>query len=159
MPQPKPIPEGYHSLTPYLIVKGGAKALEFYEKAFGAEELYRMPMPEGRVAHAEMRIGDSIFMLADEVPGRDIRAPQGSPPVHLMIYCEGVDAMWKRARGAGARSCGRCRTSSTATAAGPSRIRSGISGRWRPTSGTSLPRRSSAGWRSRSDPRRPCSRM
>ncbi|MGZ6125633.1 MAG: VOC family protein [Myxococcales bacterium] len=103
MAKPKAIPDGYHSITPYLIVKGGAKALDFYKKAFGAEELFRMPQPDGRVGHAEMRIGDSNFMLADEFPERDIREPQGSPPVHLMIYCENVDAMWKRARAAGGK--------------------------------------------------------
>jgi PhnB protein len=99
----KPIPEGYHSLTPYLIVKGGAKALEFYAKAFGAKELYRMPQPDGRVGHAEMRIGDSNFMLADEAPERDIRGPQGAPPVHMVIYTDDCDSMFKRALAAGAR--------------------------------------------------------
>jgi PhnB protein len=103
MAKPKAIPDGYHSITPYLIVKGGAKALEFYKQAFGAEELYRMPQPDGRIGHAEMRIGDSIFMLADEFPERDVRAPQGPPPLHLMIYCENVDAIWKRALGAGGK--------------------------------------------------------
>ncbi len=103
MAKPKAIPEGYHSITPYLIVKGGAKALDYYRKAFGAEELYRMPMPDGRIGHAEMRIGNSIFMLADEFPERDIRAPQGPPPVSLAIYCENADAMWKRALEAGGK--------------------------------------------------------
>jgi PhnB protein len=98
-----PIPEGYHSLTPYLIVKGAAKALEFYVKAFGARELFRMPMPDGRVGHAEMQIGNSRFMLGDEMPERDIRGPSGSPPVHLLIYTEDVDAMWKRALAAGGK--------------------------------------------------------
>ena len=99
----KPIPEGYHSLTPYLIVKGAANALEFYGKAFGAKELFRMPQPDGRVGHAEMRIGDSNFMLADEFPERDIRGPQGAPPVHMVIYTEDCDAMFKRALSLGAR--------------------------------------------------------
>jgi PhnB protein len=103
MAKPQPIPEGYHTLTPYLIVKGCARALEFYRNAFGAEELYRMAMPDGRIGHAEMRVGDSIFMLADEFPERDIRAPQGSPPVSLAMYVEDVDALWKRAIGAGGR--------------------------------------------------------
>jgi PhnB protein len=103
MAKTKPIPDGYHSLTPYLIVKGGAKALDFYKKAFGAEELVRMPQPEGKIGHAEMRIGDSTFMLADEFPERDIRAPQGPPPVHLVFYCENVDAMFKRALAAGGK--------------------------------------------------------
>jgi PhnB protein len=100
---PKAIPEGYHSITPYLIVNGAAKALEFYRKAFGAEETVRMPMPDGRVGHAEMRIGDSMFMLADEFPDRDIRGPQGTPPVHFVIYCEDVDTVLKRAMAAGAK--------------------------------------------------------
>ncbi|HTO98119.1 MAG TPA: VOC family protein [Myxococcales bacterium] len=99
----KPIPDGYHSITPYLIVKGAAKALEFYKKAFAAEELLRMPQPDGRIGHAEIRIGDSVVMLADEAPERDIRAPQGSTPVHLMIYCENVDAVFKRALAAGGK--------------------------------------------------------
>ena len=99
----QPIPEGYHTLTPGLSVKGAARAIEFYTKAFGAEELYRMTQPDGRVGHAEMRIGDSIFMLADEFPERDIRAPQGPPPVSLAIYCEDVDSLWKRAIAAGGK--------------------------------------------------------
>ena len=99
----KPTPEGYHSLTPYLVVKGAAKALEFYAKAFGAKELFRMPMPDGRIGHAEMKIGDSPFMLADEAPERNILAPRGSPPVSLMIYTDDVDGMWKRALAAGAK--------------------------------------------------------
>jgi PhnB protein len=101
--KPNPIPEGYHSLTPYLIVKGGAKALEFYAKAFGAKELFRMPEPDGRIGHAEMQLGNSRFMLADEHSERDVRAPSGSPPVHLVVYCEDVDAQWKRALAAGGK--------------------------------------------------------
>ena len=103
MAKVKAIPEGYHSITPYLIVNGAARALEFYQKAFGAEETVRMPMPNGRVGHAEMRIGDSTFMLADEFPERGIRAPQGPPPVHLVFYCEDVDTVFKRALAAGAK--------------------------------------------------------
>jgi PhnB protein len=99
----RPIPEGYHSLTPYLIVKGGAKALDFYAKAFGARELFRMPQPDGRIGHAEMQIGNSRFMLADEFPERGIRAPSGTPPLHLLLYCEDVDSMWKRAIAAGGK--------------------------------------------------------
>jgi len=100
----KPIPDGYHSLTPYLIVDGAAKALDFYTRAFGAEELYRFAAPGGKIGHAEMRIGDSIFMLADEFPERGVRGPQGGrPPVSLAIYCEDVDALWKRALAAGGK--------------------------------------------------------
>jgi PhnB protein len=99
----KAIPEGYHSLTPYLVMKGAAQALEFYAKAFGAKELFRMPMPGGKIGHAEMKIGDSPFMLADEAPERGIHAPQGSTPVSLMIYTDDVDGMWKRALAAGGK--------------------------------------------------------
>lgn len=98
----KPIPDGYHSITPYLIVKGAAAAIEFYQKALGAVELFRMPMPDGRVGHAEIRIGDSSIMLADEMPEMDIRGPQGSPPVSLMLYVEDVDALLPQAEAAGA---------------------------------------------------------
>jgi PhnB protein len=99
----KPIPDGYHSLTPYLIVKGGAKAMDFYKKAFGAEELFRMPMPDGRLGHAEMKIGNSIFMIADEAPEQKVFAPRGSSPVHLMIYSEDVDKLFPRAVAAGGK--------------------------------------------------------
>src|SRR5438034_3210408 len=72
----KPIPEGYRSVTPYLYVKGAAKALEFYKQALGATEKFRMPMADGRVGHAEISIGDSVVMLADEFPERNVRGPQ-----------------------------------------------------------------------------------
>ena len=99
----KAIPEGYTALTPYLIVKGGAKALDWYAKAFGAQELFRMPQPDGRVGHAEMQLGSSRFMLADEFPERDIRAPNGPSPVSMAIYTEDCDAMFNRAVAAGAK--------------------------------------------------------
>lgn len=100
----KAIPEGYHSITPYLIVEGAAKALEFYKQAFGATELFRMPMPDGRVGHAEMKIGDSMMMLADGCPEMGFRDPKaiGGTAVSLLIYCEDVDAMFARAVAAGA---------------------------------------------------------
>ncbi len=98
----KPIPDGYHSLTPYLIVKGAAAAIEFYKTALGAVELFRMPMPDGRVGHAEMRIGDSILMLADEMPEMGFHGPQGSPPVSLMLFVEDVDTLFPQAEAAGA---------------------------------------------------------
>src|SRR5215831_8096072 len=99
----KPIPDGYHSLTPYLIVDGATTAMAFYAKVFGAKELYRFPMGD-RIGHAEMRIGDSIFMLADESPEMGAFAPTGDarPPVGLCIYTEDCDAMFKRAVEAGA---------------------------------------------------------
>lgn len=102
--QVKPIPEGYHSVTPYLIVRGAARAIEFYGKAFGATERMRMDGPGGRVMHAEIQIGDSVVMLADE-PETGARSPEayGGTPVSIMLYVEDVDATVKRAVEAGAR--------------------------------------------------------
>lgn len=101
----KPIPEGYHSVTPYLIVKGAANAIEFYKQAFGATETLRMPQPDGRIGHAELRIGDSTIMLADEFPERNIRGPEslGGTPVMLHLYIDDVDTVAKRAVAAGAK--------------------------------------------------------
>jgi PhnB protein len=98
----KPIPEGYHSLTPYLIVEGGAKALEYYKNAFGATELFRMEH-EGKIAHAEMKIGDSPFMLSDEHPEMGYKGPKsiGGSAVGLMIYVDDCDAVFKQAITAG----------------------------------------------------------
>lgn len=100
----KPVPEGYHSITPYLIVDGAAAALEFYRTAFGAQELFRMPMGD-RIGHAEMRIGDSVVMLADQSPDMGYLAPGtgGSTPVGLMLYVDDVDTVFQRALAAGAR--------------------------------------------------------
>ncbi len=106
MPSPaKPIPEGYHTITPYLIINGAADAIEFYKKAFGATELFRMGGPGGRVMHAEMKIGDSPFMLADEFPEMGYRSPKslGGTPVSLMLYVEDVDALAAQATAAGAK--------------------------------------------------------
>jgi len=101
----KPIPDGYHSVTPYLIVKGGPQAIAFYEKAFGAQLLFRMMEPDGRVGHAELEIGDSRVMLADEHPDIGARSPQsiGGSPVTIHLYVEDVDATVARAVAAGAR--------------------------------------------------------
>lgn len=101
----KPIPEGYHSVTPYLIVKGAARAIEFYEKAFGARELYRIKGPGDVVGHAELQLGDSRVMLADEHPEVGARGPQsvGGTPVTIHLYVEDVDATVERALAAGAR--------------------------------------------------------
>ena len=87
-----PIPEGYHSVTPYIVVDGAARAIEFYKQAFGATELFRMDGPDGRVAHAEIMIGDSHVMLGDESPEMGARGPQsfGGSPVRLMLYVEDV---------------------------------------------------------------------
>ena len=98
-----PIPEGYHSVTPYLIVDDAAAALDFYAKAFGATEVMRMPMGD-RIGHAEILIGDSHVMLADEFPERGHLGPRtrGGPTASLMIYLPDVDAAFARAIGAGA---------------------------------------------------------
>ena len=100
----KPIPEGYHSITPYLIIKGAGEAIDFYKKAFGATELFRFPAPDGKVGHAEIKIGDSPIMLADEYPDMGYKGPQslGGSPVSLMIYVEDVDSVFNRAVDAGA---------------------------------------------------------
>jgi len=101
----KYIPDGYHTATPYLIVNGAARALEFYKQVFGATELIRMPAPGGKVGHAEIRIGDSNIMLADEFPEMDARGPQaiGGTPVSLMLYFEDCDAVTARAVASGAK--------------------------------------------------------
>ena len=99
------VPEGYHSVTPYLIVDGAARAIEFYRQVFGATEVLRMDGPDGRVGHAEIRIGDSHVMLSDEHPEIGARGPRsvGGSPVSLMVYVEDVDAVVNRAVEAGAR--------------------------------------------------------
>ncbi len=101
----KPIPDGYHTLTPYLSIKGASEAIEFYKKAFGATEVMRMGQPDGRIGHAELRVGDSKFMLADEFPEMDFRGPHslGGSPVHLHLYVEDADATVRQATAAGAR--------------------------------------------------------
>ena len=101
----KPIPDGYHAITPYLIVSGGAKALEFYGRAFGAIERERMQDPSGKIRHAEIRIGDSCVMLADEHPEIGALGPAtiGGSPVSIHLYVEDVDAVVSRAVAAGAR--------------------------------------------------------
>jgi PhnB protein len=97
-------PEGYHSVTPYLIIKGASDAIEFYKKAFGATELFRIAQPDGRVGHAEIKIGDSAIMLADEFPEMGHQSPQslGGSSVSLMIYVEAVDTVFAQAIAAGA---------------------------------------------------------
>jgi len=101
----QPIPEGYHSVTPYLIIRGGSDAIDFYTRAFGAHEIMRMPLPDGRLGHAEIKIGDSIVMLADEAPERNIVSPQslGGVGVHFLIYVEDVDAQFAKALAFGAK--------------------------------------------------------
>lgn len=100
----KPIPDGYHSVTPYLVLRGAAQAIDFYVTAFGATELVRMPGPNGTIGHAEVKIGDSPVMLADENPDNGAEGPEilGGSPVHLMIYVEDCDTMFHRALAQGA---------------------------------------------------------
>ena len=99
------IPAGYHSITPYLIINGAAAALEFYKNAFGAKEKVRMGEPGGRVGHAEILIGTSRLMLADENPTMNARAPQAglAPPVSVVLYVTNVDKVFERAVNIGAR--------------------------------------------------------
>jgi PhnB protein len=101
----RPIPAGYHSVTPYLSIQGAAAAIEFYKKALGAKEIMRMPGPDGRIGHAEIRVGDSRVMLADEHPPLDFLAPpsRGGSTVHLHIYVRDVDAQVEKAVAAGAK--------------------------------------------------------
>ena len=101
----KPVPEDFHTATPYLIITNAARAIEFYKEVFGATELTRLATPDGKVGHAEIRIGDSRIMLADEFPEWDARSPQtiGGSAVHIMLYVEDVDAVVNRAVGAGAK--------------------------------------------------------
>jgi PhnB protein len=100
----KAIPEGYHAATPYLVVDGAARALEFYRKAFGARERMRFAAPGGKIGHAEITIGDSVIMLADEHPEMGYRGPQatGGTPVSIHLYVENVDEVFPRAVSAGA---------------------------------------------------------
>jgi PhnB protein len=104
--QPQPIPEGYHTITPYLHVNDGVAALRFYEEAFGAEETFRLDGPPGKIGHAEMRIGDSPFIFADEMEAWGNRSPRtlGGSGFSLMVYVEDVDAAFERAVAAGAKA-------------------------------------------------------
>jgi PhnB protein len=101
----KPIPEGYHTATPYLILKDAAQAIDFYKRAFGATELMRYPAPGGRVGHAEVKIGDSHIMLADEFPEQGYKSPQslGGTPVSIMLYVNDVDTIAAQAVSAGGK--------------------------------------------------------
>jgi PhnB protein len=101
----KPIPEGYNSITPYLMIQGADKAIDFYKRAFGAKESVRIPGPEGTVGHAEIKIGDSTVMLTEEMSGMGHRGPRslGGTPVSLVFYVEDADAMFERAVKAGAK--------------------------------------------------------
>src|SRR5260370_20439604 len=101
--QAKPIPQGYRSVTPYLTLNDAARALDFYKRAFGAQEVMRMDGPDGKIGHAEIKIGDSMIMLADEMPGSGSRSPQslGGTTARVFLYVENVDALFKQAVAAG----------------------------------------------------------
>jgi PhnB protein len=101
----KPVPEGYHTVTPYLIVSGGAKAIDFYKRALGATERMRLEGPDGKIGHAEIEIGDSVIMLADEFPEMGAKGPQtiGGTPVGICLYVENADARFEQAVKAGAK--------------------------------------------------------
>ena len=101
----KPIPDGYHTVTPHLVITGAAKALDWYKKAFGATEIARKPGPDGRLMHAEMKIGDSRIMLADSFPEYGSKSPLdlGSSPVVITLYVEDCDKVWKQAVAVGAK--------------------------------------------------------
>ena len=101
-----PIPDGYPRVIPYLIVDGGTAAIDFYSSVLGATERMRMPAPDGKIGHAELELGDSLIMLADEFPDMDARGPKamGGTPVSLMVYVEDADAAFDRAIQAGAKS-------------------------------------------------------
>jgi PhnB protein len=100
----KPIPDGFHSITPYLAVEDAAKAIDFYEAAFGAEEVMRMPGPDGTIAHAEIQIGDSKLMLSDPFDQSSVQPPttRGGPTASIFLYVDDVDAAFDRATEAGA---------------------------------------------------------
>ena len=102
----QPVPEGYSTVTPYLIVSGAAEAIDYYTKVFGATELMRFPGPDGKVSHAEIKIGTSIVMLADEAPDRGYRSPQslGGSGTGIMLYVEDVDSVFGRAIAAGGKT-------------------------------------------------------
>ena len=101
----KPIPDGYPRVTPYLHVDGASKAIEFYRTVFGAKERMRMAAPDGRIGHAELEIGNSMIMVADEHPDMNIRGPKsvGGTPVTVLVYVEDVDRAFERALKAGAK--------------------------------------------------------
>lgn len=102
----EPVPKGYPRVTPYLIVDGATDAIEFYGSVLGASERLRMDAPDGRIGHAELAIGDSMIMLADEAPAMGARGPRsiGGTPVTLHVYVEDVDGVFDRAVQAGAKS-------------------------------------------------------
>jgi PhnB protein len=103
--QVKPIPQGFHSVTPYLTIRDAGKAIDFYKRAFGAEEKMRMDGPDGKIGHAEIKIGDSVIMLGDEMPGSGCQSPQalGGTTAGIFIYVNDADAVFNKAISAGAK--------------------------------------------------------
>jgi PhnB protein len=102
----KPIPDGYPQVTPYLCVDGAAAAIEFYTSVLGARERMRMPAPDGKLGHAELELGESLIMLADEFPEMGVQSPKtiGGTPVTISVYVDDVDAVFEGALAAGATS-------------------------------------------------------
>ena len=101
----KPIPDGYPAITPYMCMQGASQAIDYYKSVFGAAERFRMPAPDGKIGHAEINIGGSVIMLADEFPKMQFRGPRafGGSPVHLHLYVDNVDGIIERAVAAGAK--------------------------------------------------------
>jgi len=101
----KPIPAGFHSITPYLVVNNGSEAIECYKKAFGAKEIIRHTTPDGKILNAQLKIGDSMLLLSDEFPGADVRSPLslGTSTVTIHVYTKDVDKLWEQAISSGAR--------------------------------------------------------
>jgi len=101
----RPIPEGFHTVTTHLLVDDASRAIDFYKRAFGAEEVLRVPRPDGKIMHAELRIGDTLVMLSDEHPQAGCKAPRslGGSSASLMIYAGDVDKAFQRALDAGAK--------------------------------------------------------
>jgi uncharacterized glyoxalase superfamily protein PhnB len=99
------VPSGFRTVTPYLVINGAAKAIEFYKKAFNAKELARNPLPDGRILNARIKIGDSIVMLSEEFPGSEVKSPTslGASTVTLHIYSKDAEKLWKQAISAGAK--------------------------------------------------------
>jgi PhnB protein len=102
----QPVPEGYHTITPYLAVENAPEAIDFYKRAFGAKERVRMPGPGGSVMHAELEIGDSVVMLSDPFPQASTKPPKelGGTSVSIMTYVDNIDSLYKQAIDAGATS-------------------------------------------------------
>lgn len=99
----KPIPDGYHSITPALTCRGADRAIEFYKKALGAQELMRMASPDGKISHAELKIGDSVLFVSDEFPGMSAAPSGGTPSSYLFLYVTNADPVFNRAVAEGAR--------------------------------------------------------